>query len=158
MGGKWRDKLEREHPSHGKVVGILIPRPTDLDSLIRSVPEGSLVTDEQLRTELARRSGADIACSKVTGIFLRICGEAAEEDRADDKENITPYWRVISKDGSLKPKFPGGIESQSVKLENEGHEIIPSAGKKPPVVRDFQRYLVDIWVEPQTPVAIVNMD
>jgi hypothetical protein len=158
MVGKWREKLEREYPSHGKIVGILIPKPMDLDSLIRTVPEGYLVTDEQLRTELARRSGADVTCSKVTGIFLRICAEAAEEDRAEGREDITPYWRVVSKDGSLKPKFPGGIGSQSGKLVEEGHEIIPSTGKKPPAVKDFHLFLVDIGVEPQTPVAIANSD
>ncbi|NYT15920.1 MAG: MGMT family protein [Methanomassiliicoccales archaeon] len=158
MVGKWREKLEREYPSHGKIVGILIPKPMDLDSLIRTVPEGYLVTDEQLRTELARRSGADVACSKVTGIFLRICAEAAEEDRAEGREGITPYWRVISKDGSLKPKFPGGVESQSFRLKGEGHQIVPGGGKKPPAVKDFQHALVDIGVEPQTPVAIVNVE
>lgn len=65
MGMKWRDKLEGEHPSHGKIVGILIPRPLDVDALVRTVPKNRLVTDEQLRTELARGSGADVTCSKV---------------------------------------------------------------------------------------------
>lgn len=158
MGMRWREKLEVRHPSHGKIVGILIPRPLDVDALIRAVPEGRLVTDEQLRTELARRSEADATCSKVMGIFLRICAEAAEEDRAEGREDITPYWRVVSKDGSLKPKFPGGFEAQGAKLRSEGFEIVPGVGKKPPSVKDHQRYLIDVSVGPQTPVAIVTSD
>jgi len=53
----WREKLEKKHPSHGKVVDIppkmqkrfgtgtmLIPRPLDVDALICKVQKGKLIT------------------------------------------------------------------------------------------------------------------
>ena len=137
----WREKLEGEHRSHGKIVKILIPKPLDVDALMQEIPEGKLVTDEQIRKQLARDYHADSTCSKVTGIFIRIAAEAAEEDLTEGKKQITPYWRVIKKDGSLNPKFPGGVEAQAAHLSEEGHTIKPGKGKKPPVVDDFEKHL-----------------
>lgn len=148
----WREKLERHE---GKVVDIpprmqarlgkgrmVIPKPLDVDDLIRHVPKGKLVTGPVLRQELARRSNADVACPITTGIFVRICAEASEEERRAGKKVITPYWRVLNSEGGLNPKFPGGAEAQKHKLTAEGHRILPSRGKKPPVVTDFEKSLV----------------
>ena len=33
---------------------------------------------------------------------------------------ITPYWRVVKEDGSLNPKFPGGVAQQKRYLRAEG--------------------------------------
>ena len=33
---------------------------------------------------------------------------------------MTPYWRVVKDDGSLYPKFPGGVERQRRYLKSEG--------------------------------------
>ncbi|KYK36999.1 MAG: hypothetical protein AYK18_11135 [Theionarchaea archaeon DG-70] len=140
----WREKLTEEHPSHGKIIKILIPKPLDVDAIIRTVPEGKLVTDKQIREKLAEDYQADSTCSKVTGIFLRIAAEAAEEDAQDGIADITPYWRVVNKEGCLKPKFPGGPQAQAARLEKEGHTITPEEGKKPPKVEDFGKYLVNL--------------
>jgi hypothetical protein len=45
-------------------------------------------------------------------------------------------------DGSLNPKFPGGVEAQAARLVEEDHEITPGKGKKPPKVRDFEKSLI----------------
>src|SRR5215831_2452445 len=97
----WREKLERVQEA--KVVQIpprmqarfgkgtmVIPKPLDVDALIRSVPKGRLVTFAQLREHLARQCNADVACPLTTGIFIRIAAEAAEEARRSGKKNITP--------------------------------------------------------------------
>ncbi len=52
-GSTWRQKLEREHPSHGKIVPIpprmqkrfgtgtmVIPRPLDVDAVMRKARQG----------------------------------------------------------------------------------------------------------------------
>ena len=140
----WREKLESTNPSHGKICKILIPKPLDVDAIIRTIPKGKLMTDEQIRQKLAKDNGADATCSKVTGIFLRIAAEVAEEDRNNGKTQITPYWRVIAKDGYLKPKFPGGVEAQAAHLKEEGYSIILDHGKKPPKVKDFEKDLVKL--------------
>ena len=149
----WREKLERQQQP--KIVDIpprmqarmgkgrmVIPRPLDVDALIRRVPRGKLVTVLQLRQELARRSKVDVACPLCTGIFVRIAAEAADEERRAGKKIVTPYWRVVSSKGQLNPKFPGGLNSQRRMLANEGHKIAKAAGKKPPAVTHFEIALV----------------
>jgi alkylated DNA nucleotide flippase Atl1 len=67
-------------------------------------------------------------------MFVRIAAEAAEEAAREGKTRITPYWRVVKDDGSLNPKFPGGVQQQSERLREEGHHILPAKGKRPPRV------------------------
>jgi len=47
-----------------------------------------------------------------------------------EKKRIAPYWRVIKSDGSLNPKFPGGVQAQALHLKEEGHDIVACKGKK----------------------------
>ena len=150
----WRQKLEEEHPGHGKVVDIppkmqnrfgigkmLIPKPLDVDALINTIPRGNLATVAQIREQLAKDAHTHCSCPMTTGIFLRIVAEAAEEDLRNGKKEISPYWRVIKADGSLNEKFPGGVEAQAARLKEEGHVIEPNKGKKPPRVKNFEKSL-----------------
>lgn len=115
---------------------MLIPTPLEIEALVRTIPRGKLTTMRHIRERLAQHHGADITCPLTTGIFLRIVAEAAEEDRANGKTEITPYWRVVRDDGSMNEKFPGGTEAQAARLREEGHSIVPGVGKKPPRVED----------------------
>ena len=144
-----REKLEIE--LEPKVVDdpkgrgiMLIPVPLDVDALMRRVEKGKLITDKQIRERLAKNFHADLTCPLTAGIFIRIAAEAAEEDLMNGKEEITPYWRVIKSDGSLNPKFPGGVGSQASRLQAEGHSIESSKGKKPPRVKDFEKSLQEL--------------
>jgi alkylated DNA nucleotide flippase Atl1 len=134
----WRQKMENAREA--KVVAIppkmqkrfgtgklLIPNPFDLEALIRKVPRGKLITQAQLRQELAGAAGADLACPITTGIFLRIVAEAAAEAASAGKSRVTPYWRVVRDDGRLFEKLPGGPVEQARHLEAEGHRIDTSA-------------------------------
>jgi hypothetical protein len=139
-----RQKLEidREPEVKGTPKGLmLIPKPLDVDALMRRIEPGKLATVDQIRDCLAQRHNADYTCPLTTGIFMRIAAEAAEEDLLAGKGPITPYWRVIKKDGSLNPKFPGGAEAQAARLTSEGHTIEAGKGKKPPKVKDFDKAL-----------------
>ena len=127
---RWRAKLEK--PQAPKIVDIppkmarlgngtmLIPTPQLVDELIRKVPRGKLVTVAELRRKLAADFDADVTCPLTTGIFIRIAAETAEEDRAKGAARVTPYWRVVKEDGSLNPKFPGGVAQQKRYLRVEG--------------------------------------
>ena len=144
-----REKLERE--GLPRVVDdprgqgrMLIPKPLDVDALVRRVQRGRLATVDQIRERLARDFGADLTCPLTTGIFLRIAAEAAEEDLGRGETDITPYWRVIRGDGSLNEKLPGGVEAQADRLRDEGHSIEPGKGKKPPRVTDFANSLQSV--------------
>ncbi len=149
----WREKLERT--DHSKIVEIpaamakrlgtgtmLIPKPLDVDALIRKTKKGKLVTVSEIRSRLARDNKVEVACPLTTGIFIRIAAEAAEEDLRNGRKRVTPYWRVIRDDGSLNEKFPGGVKAQSQRLKEEGHAIAPGKGKKLPRVKDFENSLV----------------
>jgi hypothetical protein len=151
----WQQKLEEQHPSHGKIVPVpprwrarfgtgtmLIPRPLDVDALMRAVRRGKLTTQSALRERLARDAGADHACPLTTGIFVRIVAEAAEEQRRAGAKRITPYWRTIRDDGRLNEKFPGGARAQAKRLREEGFRIRPPRGSGPPAVEGFERHLV----------------
>lgn len=120
---------------------MLVPKPLDVDALIRKIRKGKLVTVTQIMKRLAKDFHADIACPMTTGIFIRIAAEAAEEDLSKGKKQITPYWRVLKMNGSLNEKFPGGTKAQAARLKKEGHRIQPSKGKKPPKVKDFEKSL-----------------
>ncbi|HYX28471.1 MAG TPA: hypothetical protein VE863_07885 [Pyrinomonadaceae bacterium] len=149
----WRAKLEK--PQEPKVVRIppkmsrfgkgtmLIPTPMLVDELIRRVPKGKLITGSQLRRKLAFDFATDVTCPLTTGIFVRIAAEAAEEDRANGKRRLTPYWRLIKDDGSLNPKYPGGVESQARYLRAEGLTV-KHKGRKLPVVAEFEKRLYTI--------------
>jgi hypothetical protein len=151
----WREKLERVQepkviqvrPRMQKRFGtgtMLIPRPLDVDSLIRKIPRGRLATQSQIRARLAKDCGADVTCPITTGIFVRIAAEAANEDMESGKKRVTPYWRVVRDDGSLNKKFPGGIRAQSLLLKKEGHKIASRKGKKSPIVSDHEKYLTSL--------------
>ena len=71
-----------------------------------------------------------------------MAARAAEEDAAEGKTEITPYWRAIKEGGKLNEKYPGGVETQAERLMGEGHEIEPGRGKQPPKVKDWERKLV----------------
>jgi len=151
----WREKLENPPEGLPKVVDIpvewgkrmggrkiLVPTPLLVDGQIRKVKKGKLVTVNQIRKKLAKDFKAESTCPMTTGIFLRIISEVAEEDRRNGKKRIAPYWRVVKNDGSLNPKFPGGVKAQAARLKEEGHKIVPGKGKKPPKVQDFEKALV----------------
>ncbi len=145
----WREKLEKDQEPRlvrvspkmsrfGKGT-MLIPTPKLVDALVRRIPKGRLITVGELRRKLAADFGADVACPLTTGIFVRIAAEAAEEDRANGRRRITPYWRVVKDDGSLNPKFPGGEKLQSQCLRDDGLSVVQS-GKRS-IVRDFEQLL-----------------
>lgn len=154
MPKTWREKLEEQSKKLPKIVVIpkkmekrfgkgkmLIPKPLDVNVLIRNVKRRRLITQDQIRKKLAKDFNVNVTCPITTGIFVRICAEAAEEDRKSGKDKITPWWRVIKGDGGLNEKFPGGVKTQTNYLKKEGFTILPSKGKKPPKVRDFEKYL-----------------
>jgi len=153
----WREKLENPPKGLPKVVDgppkwekrfggrrVLVPTPLLVDELIRKVPKRKLVTVKQIRERLAKDFEAESTCPLTTGIHIRIIAEVAEEDLKMGKNRITQYWRVIKTDGSLNPKFPGGVKTQAARLKEEGHNILPGKGKKPPKVKDFEKHLAQL--------------
>ncbi|MGB9607222.1 MAG: hypothetical protein ACPL7E_01660 [bacterium] len=153
----WREKLheERDLPKVVEVTGnmigkwglkpgdtLLIPSPLDIDEVMRSVPEGKLITIDQIREVLARKYGATICCPVTTGIFVLMVAKAAAEAEREGENNITPYWRTLKSKGAVNEKYPGGAELQKKLLEAEGHRLIKRGYKY--VVADYESKLVEL--------------
>ena len=120
---------------------VVIPAPLEVDELMKRVPEGKLVTINQIREALAKKHKATIGCPMTTGIFAWVAANAAEEQKQKGAKDITPYWRTLKTGGVLNPKYPGGVEDLKRHLEAEGHTVIQK-GKKY-VVADYEQALID---------------
>lgn len=121
---------------------VVIPAPMEVNEIMRKVPEGKVITINEIRAVLARKHKATIGCPITTGIFAWIASHAAEEQRQKGENNITPYWRTLKSDGVINEKYPGGVGGQKELLEKEGHEVIQK-GKKYVVV-DYEKSLARI--------------
>ena len=121
---------------------VVIPAPREVDELMRRVPEGKLVTVNEIREALARRHHATIGCPMTTGIFAWVAAHAAEEQQREGRKDITPYWRTLKSGGVINPKYPGGAEGQRKLLEREGHQVV-SKGKKC-VVANYEKALIKL--------------
>jgi hypothetical protein len=134
------EKIEGKLTTRWGIGTVLIPAPIEVDAVMRSVPKGKLITINDIRCRLAKKHGATIGCPITTGIFSLIAARAAEEDEAEGKKRITPYWRTLKVGGELNPKYPGGLEAIKVRLEAEGHKVIQK--RKRMFVLDFERAVV----------------
>ncbi len=116
---------------------MLISSPLEINAVLEPIPEGRVLPMADLRFSLAKSHKADYTCPLTTGIFLRICAEATEEERAMGRPGV-PYWRVVRDDGDMIDKFPGGVEAQAKKLERDGVEIFRLRGT--PKVSDLEHF------------------
>jgi len=105
MKGKksWKEKLNdaKEPPKVEKMPAkmqrnwgkgtIVIPAPLEVDAIMKKVPAGKLITVNEIRSRLARKHRATIACPMTTGIFARIAANAANEALQAGKKRVTPY-------------------------------------------------------------------
>jgi len=103
-----------------KAETIAIPSPREIFSLIQRVPAGKVATMKDLQDEVAKRHAAEMGCPITTGIFTWIAANASEELEAKRGGAGAPYWRILKTDGSLNPKFPGGVRRQAKRLASEG--------------------------------------
>jgi hypothetical protein len=121
---------------------VVIPAPREVDELMRRVPEGKLVTINEIRSALARKHKATIGCPITTGIFAWIAANAAEEARQSGDKVVTPYWRTLKSGGVINEKYPGGVEGQKKLLEREGQVVSPRG--KNHVVVGYEKSLVQL--------------
>ncbi len=138
-------KVEKITPKMSQRWGrgtVLIAAPLEYDEIMRKVPQGKLITLNQIREILAKKHKATICCPLTAGIFINIAARAAEQKREEGKKNITTYWRTLKTGGILNEKYPGGAEGQKKLLESEGHQVIQK-GKKFVVV-DYEKSLVKL--------------
>ena len=150
----WREKLDDDKglPKVGKITGpmtarwgrgtMVIPAPREVDSLMRKVAKGKLVTINELRASLAKKHQVSMACPITTGIFAWIAAHAAQESLDKGAKRVTPFWRTLKNGGELNAKYPGGVANLKKLLAAEGHRVV-QRGKRLFVV-DFEKALARI--------------
>lgn len=129
----WRDKFENpaapevkplDKPYAGQPAGarMLIPTPKLIDVYLRQIPSGMSIGVKRMRKDLAAQHHADFSCPMTTGIFLRIVAELALEELSQGKarEDIAPFWRVLSPDLPLAQKLSCGPERVAAFRHDEG--------------------------------------
>ena len=119
---------------------LVIPAPPEVDSIMKRVPKGKLITINEIRTLLAKKHNATIGCPMTTGIFAMIAAHAASEEVEEGKKKVTPYWRTLKTGGEINPKYPGGIVDQRRRLESEGHRVIRKGQRY--FVKDYKTHLI----------------
>ena len=67
---------------------VVIPAPIEVSEIMRRVPEGKLLTINDIRAALAKKHGATIGCPITTGIFAWVAANAAEEQRQKGEKQI----------------------------------------------------------------------
>lgn len=120
---------------------MVIPAPMEVDAIMKKIPEGRLITINQIRSIVARKHNATIGCPITTGIFAWIASHAAEEEERKGKADITPWWRTLKSDGLLNENYPGGMEIQKKRLRREGHSFVRKGQHF--MVNNFEQFLID---------------
>jgi hypothetical protein len=150
----WKEKLldSKDLPKVIKIKGkmakrwgigtCVIPSPIEVNEIMKRVPNGKLITINEICYLLAKKHNSSISCPITTGIFAWISANAAQEAMIEGKKRITPYWRTLKTNGELNPKYPAGLEKMAILLKKEGHTIIHK-GKRI-FVEDFKKKLVEI--------------
>jgi hypothetical protein len=136
------EKITSKMSKRWGVGTVVIPAPREVDGLMKSVPEGKLVTINQIRAALARKHKATIGCPITTGIFAWVAANAAEESKQKGERMITPYWRTLKTGGVINEKYPGGVKGQKKLLEKEGHKVIQKG--KNYIVVGYEKALVQV--------------
>jgi len=136
------EKITRKMSKRWGTGTVVIPAPIEVDEIMKSVPEGRLITINEIRAALARKHGATIGCPITTGIFAYIAANAAEEQRQKGEANLTPYWRTLKTGGVINEKYPHGVEGQKKLLEKEGHKVVRKGSKY--VVANYEKFLAKV--------------
>ncbi|MDD3152950.1 MAG: MGMT family protein, partial [Bacteroidales bacterium] len=121
---------------------LVIAPPLDYDKYMKLVPEGKLITTNELRKKVATDyRGVDVCCPLTCGIFVQIAAWASYQRGSDE----TPFWRTLKANGELNSKYPEAYDLQKKKLEEEGHTIIEK-GKtnKKFFVKDYEKDLFNL--------------
>ncbi len=123
---------------------IYISTPKEIESIIKKIPKGNLITTKYIIDKLNKKYKVDFTCPLTTGIFVSIVANKSEEEKSEGKKNTTPYWRVVKPPkGYLYDRYLGQESRQKELLQTEGFKIIPSGTKKGPIVKNFEKYLID---------------
>jgi|LAHS01.1.fsa_nt_gb hypothetical protein len=112
-------KSKRAVKKYGGTKKLIAPLSSYAETM-RMIPAGKLITKELIRYYLIKKHNADYIDMLTSEIYINIVANESVENKIEE----VPYWRTLDWEGRLIDKFPGGIETQKLLLEKEGHKII----------------------------------
>ncbi len=129
-------------------------------TIVAMIPAGKLTTQEAIYKMWANQKGADyceLENYSILPIDKRVLWKPADVQRVDfitdlksygkdDKENLIPYWRLISPTGTLVD-FGRYCDKETQKefLEREGHVIVqPNPNRRLYRVQNYKAALFDL--------------
>ena len=131
----WSEKFASDKPCEVKAAPkdfadikagqqMLLTTPSDVAAFIERVPEGQQIDMAALRSGLAQRHGADIACPVVTGIHLRTVAEMVGEqlDAGMPPKKLVPAWRIVGPKSPTWKKLENGKSHFEALRRAEGLE------------------------------------
>src|SRR4030095_10844308 len=103
----WREKLadSKGLPKVERISGrmsqrwgkgtVAIPAPREVDAIMKKVPDGKVITINEIRAAVAKKHKATIGCPITCGIFAWIAAHAAEEAAAAGEDGGTADWGTL---------------------------------------------------------------
>jgi len=73
---------------------IVIPAPIEVDAMMKKVPEGKLITINEIREALAKKHNATIGCPMTTGIFAWVAAMLLK-NKGNRVKKILPLTGVL---------------------------------------------------------------
>lgn len=100
---------------------LLISSPAEIATYLSAIPPGETRTVARLRSDLARKAGADAMCPVTTAIFLRVVAEVSIGDLQAGKsmEKVAPFWRVVTPDSRIAARLSCGPDGVAHYAERE---------------------------------------
>lgn len=126
---KLRPELEPEIVTDKRLGDrLLLPAPLLVAEEIARVPAGATLSVSQLRSQLAKRLGAERTCPLMTGMFVKILAGVVAEDLAQRRQPRWPVWRLVNDNGTLSTTWPLDALYRATKLREEGVKLGRRAG------------------------------
>ncbi len=100
---------------------LLISSPAEIATYLSAIPPGETRTVARLRSDLARKAGADAMCPVTTAIFLRVVAEVSIGDMQAGKPmaEVAPFWRVVTPESKIAAKLSCGPDGVAHYVERE---------------------------------------
>ena len=89
----YQEQMRNSYPEHPIIKPIapsmvktwgegtqVLPSPLEIREVMRSIPEGEVMTAKEICDVLAKKHKVDMACPYTTGILMNIVAHAIEED------------------------------------------------------------------------------
>jgi alkylated DNA nucleotide flippase Atl1 len=111
---------------------MLLPGSKTVATIINKIPEGKLMTTEQLRKTLTTQFGVQGTCP----VTMKKALQTVVKEFTVEEPTRVPYWRIIKANGETMNYFPEAEHH----LKEEGFEI-ETNGKKLKV-QSFKQHLL----------------